>query len=140
MRTFTTSVLLAFLCLCLSTTSQAKVDWQNKKLLTSDNPILAMAPTFDGKKLFVLSKGKLSLYDQDGKLVGSTPVDSGMDQLTLSGFQPAGIPEKVFVASSSSGQVNEVSYSLVIPIDDTDSPFLGNANAPVTVAIFSDFQ
>lgn len=124
----------------LAASSQAEVDWQSKALIAPHSAILAMAPTFDGKKIFVLTKGTLTIYDAKGKKIDSIPVADNMDQLNIAGFQPAGIPEKIFLSASQSGQITEISYSMVIPIDATDSPFLGNANAPVMLAVFSDFQ
>ncbi len=134
------SLILCTLLFCLATTSQAAVDWKSNQVMPPKSAILDMAPTFDGKKLFILTKGTLTLFDTKGKKIGSTPVNPGMDSLSVTGFQPAGIPEKIFVTNSTTGQIDELTFSLVVPIDDTGSPFLGNAEAPVVVAIFSDFQ
>ncbi|MEN8139843.1 MAG: hypothetical protein ABFR97_01305 [Thermodesulfobacteriota bacterium] len=108
--------------------------------MKTKTPIVAMSPTFDGQKMVILSKGLLTIYDQKGKKLGSTKVKAGMDRIAISGFQPAGIPEKIFVANSATGQVEQVTFSLVTPIAAGSSPFLGPAEAPVTIAIFSDFQ
>jgi protein-disulfide isomerase len=100
-----------------------------------------MAPSFDGNSLFVLTgTGELVMYDTSGKALGSMKVDPGMDQIHLSGFQKAGVPEQIFVANSTTGQIQRLSFSLVAKIDLTGSPFLGNADAPVALVVYSDFQ
>ena len=118
----------------------ASVDWQSRLLLPGKGSVMATVASFDGQKLFVLTRGHLTLYDGKGNKIGSTTVPEEMNQLQITGFQPAGIPEKIFVSSTSTGQVIQLDYSMVIPIDAAGSPFLGNPEAPVTIAIFSDFQ
>jgi protein-disulfide isomerase len=136
-----TTILLLLTALCLPAPSSAAVDWLVEKTMETKTAITAMATSFDGKNFFVLTKaGELLMLDEAGVELGSLKVAPGMDRIFLSGFQKAGVPEQLFVANSSSGRIQQLSFSLVAQIDVGNSPFLGNPAAPVALVVFSDFQ
>ncbi len=132
---------IILIALCLPAPALAAVDWSVDKTIETKAAIKNMATSFDGQSFFVLTKaGELIMYDDSGKPQGSMKVEPGMDKIFLSGFQKAGVPEHIFVANSTTGQIQQLSFSVVAQIDISGSPFLGNPEAPVALVVFSDFQ
>lgn len=124
----------------LSLPAQGKIDTEITSTFTAAAPTLDLASAVDGKHVFVLSQGMVSIYSRDGKLKDTIAVDPAFDNLSVSGLGLANLDEKIFLSSSRTGAVQEISYSFIVNIDITDAPFLGAADAPVTIAVFSDFQ
>lgn len=134
-------VLVILAALCFPGPALAAIDWSVDQTIETKMAIRDMAISFDGTSLFVLTQaGELVMYDAAGTSQGTLKVAAGMDNVFLSGFQKAGVPEQLFVSNSATGQIQKLSFSLVAQIDTTGSPFLGNPDAPVAVVVFSDFQ
>ena len=136
-----TFFLMTFFCvmgLCL--TAQAKVDSEMSNSFKAANAPLDLASSVNGKYVFVLSKGSVGIYTNDGKLVDAIAVDPSFNRISVSGLDLANIEDKIFLSSESTGNVQELSYSFIVSIDTTNAPFLGMPNAPVNIVIFSDFQ
>lgn len=133
--------LIILALVCFSTPALAAVDWSVNATLETKTAIKDVATSFDGKNVFVLTEAdELVMYDEAGVQQGSMQVAPAMDKLVISGFQKAGVPEQITLVNSATGQIQKISFSLVARIDTTGSPFLGSAEAPVEVVIFSDFQ
>ncbi|MCK9294634.1 MAG: thioredoxin domain-containing protein [Desulfobulbaceae bacterium] len=136
-----TFFLMTFFCvmgICL--TAQAKVDSEMSNSFKAANAPLDLASSVNGKYVFVLSKGSVGIYTNDGKLVDAIAVDPSFNHISVSGLDLANIEDKIFLSSESTGNVQELSYSFIVSIDTTNAPFLGMPNAPVNIVIFSDFQ
>lgn len=97
---------------------------------------LDVATSEDGKLMFVLVPGKVLVYsDFSNQPVNRIPVGDHFDRLALA--------EKIdlLILSSQSGkQVKMVRIDLINEISIDGSPFLGKADAPVTIAVFDDYQ
>jgi hypothetical protein len=95
-----------------------------------------MVHTLDNKKVFILGEdSKVHIYAADGKKQGSIKVDKGVSAIDIA---PRG--ELLYLANGNTKTFTSLAVSFTTPIDVTGSPFLGNANAPVVIALFSDFQ
>lgn len=117
-------------------TASATVDWETGPTLSPDKPPLDVAASVDGKWTFVLTEGgKVDIYSADGKLNDTIPVDPTMNRLAVPGRG-----EKIILSSSKSKKVQEILVEYVMNIPTAGDPFLGPANAPVEVVVFSDFQ
>ena len=119
---------------------QAKMDSEVSSSFKSAASPIDLASAVDGKHVFVLTKGQIAIYTRDGKLKDTIAVDPSFDHLSVSGLSLANLDEKIFLSSSQTGVVQEISYSFIVNIDTSDSPFMGPENAPITIAVFSDFQ
>lgn len=126
--------------MCFSVPAQAKVDSTISNSFKPASAPLDIASSVNGKYVFVLSKGAVNIYSNDGKLEDTIAVDPSCNRISASGLDMASLEDKIFVSSDTTGMVQEISYSFIVKIDTTDAPFLGMPEAPISVVIFSDFQ
>lgn len=124
--------------ICL--TAQAEIDSEISNSFKAADAPLDLASSVNGKYVFVLSKGSVSIYTNDGKLEDAIAVDPSFNRISVSGLDLANLEDKIFLSSESTGKVQELSYSFIVSIDITNAPFLGMPEAPVSIVIFSDFQ
>jgi DNA-binding beta-propeller fold protein YncE len=118
------------------TTPFAGVDMDLQHKLTMDNPPLDVVATPDGKYIFVLTnKGNISVFDQNGVLQNKFHVGDQIDQIKM---DPQG--NRLFITSRSGKTIQIISLDFFVEINTADAPFKGPRNAPVVVAVFSDFQ
>ena len=111
-----------------------KMDLQHK--LTLDNPPLDVVATPDGKFVFVLTdSGDISVFDRKGVLQNKIHVGDAVDQIKM---DPQG--KRLFVTSRSKKAIQIIGLDFFVEIDTADSPTKGPRNAPVVLAVFSDFQ
>ncbi len=133
--------LLAFLLsFTLAANSSARIDSEiSSDFKSADHP-LDIAVSLDGKFIFVLSKGQVTIFERNGKIKETIVVDKTMNHISVSGLAMAGLDEKIYLSSQSSKKIQEISYAFVVHIDIKGSPFLGAPEAPVEIVVFSDFQ
>ncbi|MCP4576148.1 MAG: hypothetical protein GY846_07690 [Deltaproteobacteria bacterium] len=111
-----------------------KMDLQHK--LTMDNPPLDVVATPNGKFIFVLTDtGDISVFDRKGVLQNKIHVGDEVDQIKM---DPQG--NRLFVTSRSKKAIQVIDLDFFVEIHTADSPSKGPQNAPVVLAVFSDFQ
>ena len=119
-----------------ATTLLAGVNMDLQHKLTMDNPPLDVVATPDGKYIFVLTdKGNISVFDQNGVLQNKIQVGGQVDQIKM---DPQG--RRLFVTSRSEKTLQILALDFFVEINTADAPFKGPRNAPVVLAVFSDFQ
>ena len=95
---------------------------------------IAISP--DGKRIYVLARGEILVYSIDeGKVSNRIPIDEHFDKLICD------IEDNILILSSSSSKtlkIIRVDFKYKISIDGL--PFKGPADAPVTIAVFDDYQ
>jgi len=97
---------------------------------------LDLANTADGKLTFVLTEeGNVFIYSNQRDLKDKVFVGKRFDKIAVS---PGG--EQLLLSSNQDKSVQIVSLDFVHQIDVTGSPYKGKENAPVVIAVFSDFQ
>lgn len=125
-------------CLATVPTSgkDGKVEWlEVGKIELPDNPV-DIARTLDGKLSFILTdKAKVLIYDERGVLQGSIPVDAGVTGIDI---DPQG--NYMYLIDSSQKITSTIAVGIVVEINTENAPYKGDVNAPVTIAVFSDFQ
>jgi hypothetical protein len=112
------------------------LEWTEKEELNLDASPLDVAASADGKWLFVLTPDQLLVYSNpDNKLLKKIPVGGDFDRVAHS-------PEDntVVLSSSRDKSLKFIELDLVHAFDVAGLPFKGPKDAPVTVAVFGDYQ
>ncbi|SHJ19563.1 Thioredoxin [Malonomonas rubra DSM 5091] len=91
--------------------------------------------TADGQRIYVLNeKGEVALYSSNGDLMGT--FDAGPD---VTGIAPQG-SNRLVLEMADQKQLILAALEPVVHISTKDAPVLGPENAPVTIAVFDDFE
>jgi len=116
--------------------SIADLEWSVKKQLKLDAAPLEVAPSADGKWIYVLTTGEILVYSVfEDKVVNRIPVDKTVDRLSYSA------PDNTLLVSSSREKTLKIIQLEAIHHFSLEGlPFEGPKNAPVTIVVFSDYQ
>jgi len=129
-------ILLVVLLFSLTTVAQGEVVKGSSRTFKLDAKPIDMATSSDGKYTFVLAQGgKILIYDSAGNLKDTLKVSESVVSISSS---PGG--DVLLLADSKENTLEALSISFVVEIDTTGLPFKGPAAAPVTIAVFSDYQ
>ncbi len=114
----------------------AQTDWTVYQTLDLENVPVDMLVEPKNQRVYILDdQGEIAIYTFNGRLKGKITV--GPDVLQIK----AGPTENMlFLLRQKSKTVESILITLTEQIDIQGSPFKGAADAPVTLAVFSDFQ
>ncbi|HUJ17091.1 MAG TPA: hypothetical protein VL197_03775 [Nitrospirota bacterium] len=114
----------------------ADVEWNIKKQLSLDAAPIDVASSPDGQWIYVLASGEILVYSvPEDKIVNRIPVDKSFDRIAHSA------PDNTLIVTSSSGKTLKlIQLDVVYKFDLAGLPFKGPEKAPVTIAVFSDYQ
>ncbi len=128
---------LAMLLMLLTAAhSQAAVETENVRSFKSAGSPVDTALSGDGQFFFVLTaQGSVEVYTAKGDLKDSITLTSPADRIISSDSG-----EILYLSDSASGGIKILEVNYVQQINTKGSPFKGPQSAPVTIAIFSDFQ
>lgn len=114
----------------------SRVQLQVEKKWELPSKPLDIVYSLDGKKVFILTdQEQVLIYKAEGELLGKINVDRGVSAIDIA---PRG--EKLFLINQKDNSFTDISVDFVVSVDTVGSPYLGRANAPVTVAVFTDFE
>lgn len=132
--TFFFSTLAALFCMlpvCL-----AALDWNVIQTFNLKDPPLDVAFSTTRNKVFVLTdKGQIQVYEPNGTLDETMDVGQEFDRIWH--IQGSDV---LVLSSREKKSVQIVELNFVEQIDSSGSPFRGPENAPVVVAVFSEFE
>ena len=129
-------ILLVALIFCFSGLVMAEVEMGQAKTFKLDAKPIDMTTSADGKYTFVLAEGgKVFIIDSSGAVKDALTVSESVVSI---GTSPGG--DFLLLADDKSNTLEVVKISFVIDVDISGLPFKGPANAPVVVAVFSDYQ
>ena len=95
-----------------------------------------MVQSVDGKYIYILTDNhKLLIYEPNGNLKASVDVDPGVVAIDTDARG-----ENVLLVDKDNKSFSVYSVDFVAEIDVSGAPFKGKAEAPITVAVFSDFE
>ena len=115
---------------------QADVEWKVLKSLDLKATPLDVAPSADGQRLFVLTPGEILVYSiPEGKITDHIPVDKGFDRIVS---LPRG--DALSISSSTKKMLQVITLESLYKIDVSGLPFKGPKDAPVTIAVYDDYQ
>ena len=114
----------------------AAVEITPQKTLKTDGVPVDVAVTQDGNLTFVLTdSGSVLIYDQTGNLTDTIEIGPHIDQIEIG---PRG--ERLFVTSRKNKTVEIMTLDFIHEINTLGSPTKGPPEAPMVIAVFSDFQ
>ncbi|MBW1636072.1 MAG: hypothetical protein JRC87_05995 [Deltaproteobacteria bacterium] len=113
-----------------------RVEWKVMQSWPTENKTVDMVHSLDGKYVFILNdKSQVQIYNRQGQLQGSIPVSKSVSAIDIA---PQG--EALYLIDNNTNTFKTVSVSFVVNVNITDSPFKGPVDAPVTIAVFTDFE
>ena len=129
-------ILLTALIFCFSGLVMAEVEKGDSRTFKLDAKPIDMATSADGQYTFVLTEGgKVFILDRNGTLKDTLTVNESVISI---GTSPKG--DFLLLADSKENTLEVVKISFVVDIDIAGLAFKGPADAPVVVAVFSDYQ
>ena len=136
--TFTKSCLVLVILLLWAVSSQvsAEVEWHIENTLKTGATPVDVVVSSDGQTVFVLTDdGNVLIYDHDGQLKDTIKIGPHVDQIKIG---PQG--EQLFATSRKNKTVEVIALNFIHKINTSGSPSKGPQDAPVVIAVFSDFQ
>ena len=136
--TFAKFILAPALLAVLTTASWvfAAVEINLQKTLATDGVPVDVVVSQDGNLTFVLTdNGNVLIYDRIGNLTDTVEIGPHIDQIEIG---PRG--ERLFAASRQNKTVEIINLDFIHEINTLGSPSKGPLEAPVVIAVFSDFQ
>jgi hypothetical protein len=129
-------LLVPVILLTLCPQSSGLVDWDVKKTLKIEKTPVDVAVSLNGRWVFVLTaQGSILIYSGDGRLEDEITVGKHVDGIKV------GPEQDILILSSRKNKTVEILVlDFIRNIDVSNSPFKGPTDAPVTIAVFSDFQ
>jgi hypothetical protein len=117
-------------------TSQAGLEWRIIKNLDFTATPLGVASSPDGRRLFILTMGEILIHSlPEGTLTDRIPVGQEFDRITA-----LVQPDRIVVSSSGKKSLQVILLETVHQFDFSGLPFKGKEDAPVIVAVFTDYQ
>ena len=116
----------------------ADVEWEWGLLKTYkiEGTPLDIAISKYGNWVFVLTEdGEILIYSPDSTLDGRILVGKSID-----GIKPGPREDTLLLSSRKGKTIQIIAFDFIREINVAGSPFKGPSDAPVVIAVFSDFQ
>lgn len=129
---------MALLVLTVSTAiaDDAQTKWQVQQTLKFEAEPLDMVTAPRSQRVYILNKkGEILVYAVGGKLKGKINVGADVRRINAGPRE-----DMLYLLSPKNKTLQSITIELTENIDVQGSPFKGPQAAPVTVAVFSDFQ
>lgn len=129
-------LLTLLIILGFSSQSVATVEWDIPKTINLKTPPLDAAISRNGSWIFVLTdQGEILIYSSKGRLHDTINIGKHVDQI-----KAGPVDELLILKSRKNKTVQLLALDFIKTIDISGSPFKGTPDAPVVVAVFSEFQ
>ncbi|MBN2105805.1 MAG: thioredoxin domain-containing protein [Deltaproteobacteria bacterium] len=130
--------MLCALCAIVSSASltEAKIQVEPSTDIQLEDTPKDIIFSRDGSMAFILGQKSILIYSvPEAKVTDSIPLTKNYSQLALSPDEST-----LYLTSQDSPQVAVIRFAFINNIEVGKSPVIGNANAPVTVVAFLDYQ
>ncbi len=129
-------LLTIFIVLTNFATGLAEVEWTLHKTFKTQKPPRDVEASVSGKWVFILTEqGEILIYAANGVLRDTIFVGDSID-----GIKAGPREDILFLSSRKDSTVQLITLDFIQNINVSGSPFKGPADAPVAIAVFSDFQ
>lgn len=113
-----------------------RVEWNLQQNWPTAGKTLDMVHSLDGKFVYILNdKQMVQVFNSEGQLQGSIPVEEGVSAIDIA---PQG--EILYLINNKNQSFSSIGVSFVVDVDISGSPIKGPIDAPVTIALFTDFE
>ena len=121
---------------CFAKGTFAKVEWEILKDITLDDTPRDITISSDGSTAYILCNKSIQVYStNENKVTATIPLKDDFTQIAVS---PDG--ERLFLTKTQGKQLSVIQVSQIYDIAVGTSPVIGNADAPVTIFAFLDYQ
>jgi len=125
-----------FLSLFVCQTAYGKADLTTIRQKNLDVQPLDVASSEDGSLVFILSLGELIIYSsKNDEIINRSAINPIYDKIAYSGKN-----RTLILTSRSSKSLKIIHVEQVYDISLSELPFKGAFDAPVTLAVFDDYQ
>lgn len=136
MKTMNAFILGLVFLFSIASPCGAAVEWEFVETLNLDGTPVDVAVSPDGGLIYVLYEGgKIGIFKSTGQLRDEIAVGKDVEQIRIG---PRG--ERLFALNRRDKTVRIISLGFIQEINVAGAPFKGPADAPVVIAVFSDFQ
>ena len=112
------------------------IEWTILRTLQLDESAVDVAVSRDGRRIFVLTdQGKIIIYSPNTKVEAEIDVGKDVNQIKVG---PKG--DILILNNRKDKAVQLIAIDFIKNINVSGSPFKGPEDAPVVVAVFSDFE
>ena len=119
-----------------STADAADIEWNVLQTLNlKESPVDIAFSTSRNKVLVLTKKGELQVFEPDGRAVAALEVGKEFDRL----YHIQG-SDVVVLSGKNNKTAKIIELSFIEQINTAGAPFKGTENAPVVIAVFSDFE
>lgn len=130
--------LLFLITVSLPTSQVASTDleWTLKKELDLKAAPLDISASADGRWIFILTPGEVLVYsNSENRVINRIPVDEAFDRLMYS------VRNNILILTSlTENTLRIIQLEPIHEFDISGLPFRGPEHAPITIAVFSDYQ
>ena len=121
---------------CATHLFAVNLDWEVINQIKLEAAPLDVATSTDGRWVFVLTQAEVLIYSTaEGHVINRIPVGENFDRLTHSA-----INNTLILGSHSGKTLKIIQLQVIHTIDVSGLPFKGPEHAPVTIAVFGDYQ
>ncbi len=126
-------LLLGIICPGLAS---AEIDWRMEQIIKLDEKPVDMVVSVKGTYLFVLTDdGVIHAYDSEGNVEGEIFVGKEVDKIACGSKDNI-----IFLKCTKKKEIQKIVFDFIKVINTEGSPFKGNADAPIVIAVFTDYQ
>lgn len=131
-------MLLSLIVVVLPTSRAASADleWTVRKELDLKAAPLDISASADGKWIFILTPGEVLVYSiSEDRVLHRIPVHEAFDRLMYS------VRNNILILTSlTENTLRIIQLEPIHEFDISGLPFKGPEHAPITIAVFSDYQ
>lgn len=130
------ALLTVFLILAWISVSFASVDWSIRKEIPVKDKAKDVAASANGKYIYVLTEdNRILIYTVTGVFQDEINTGSQIGSIAAGPRE-----DMLFLYNAGSSAVEILRIDFLKKINTTGSPYLGNPEATVIVAVFTDYQ